>query len=95
VSQRAAQDGGPAARPAGARGGGGGTAGDTEGGGVGRRVVKTAMDLEITKLETDIGKPCIIVDGYIHSNKMLSLNVNRYLGDVQLIERIVTQDISE
>jgi len=27
-------------------------------------IVKTAMDLEITKLETDMGKPCIIVDGY-------------------------------
>jgi hypothetical protein len=22
------------------------------------------MDLEITKLETDMGKPCTIVDGY-------------------------------
>jgi len=32
--------------------------------GVGRRLVKTVMGLEITKLETDMGKPCIIVDGY-------------------------------
>jgi len=32
--------------------------------GVGRRLVKITMDLEIRKLETDMGKPCIIVDGY-------------------------------